>query len=88
LIINDAILKACISGIRGIADTLAAAMASSKPAQPSGPVREEPEPARLRQSQQKGVDMRDMQLRADAERRRRPLPRSPAEARGEIRYWR
>jgi hypothetical protein len=84
LIISDAVLKACISGISGIANTLASAMAASKPERP---VREAPEPPRLRPSQQKGLDMNDLRRAADRERCARRLPRSPEEARGLPRWW-
>jgi len=46
--------------------------ASEAPAAP------EPEPRKLRQSEQKGIDMNDLLRAADAERRRRPLPRKPS----------
>jgi hypothetical protein len=39
---------------------------------------EPPPPRKLRQSEQKGVDMNDLLRAADAERRRRPLPRKPS----------
>ena len=47
--------------------------ASEAPAAP-----EPPEPRKLRQSEQKGIDMNDLLRAADAERRRRPLPRKPS----------
>jgi hypothetical protein len=54
----------------------------------AAPLHPEPEPRKLRQNEQAGVDMNSMLRRADAERRSRRLPRSPEEARGERRYWR
>jgi hypothetical protein len=39
---------------------------------------EPPEPVKLRQSEQKGIDMAAMGRAAQEERRRRPLPRGPS----------
>ena len=77
--IDAAILKRCIDGLKLIADTLgSAAAAASQPALPEPP---EPPPRRLRQSEQVGVDMARLGREAAQERASRPLPRSPEECR-------
>ena len=78
--VSDAILKRCVDGLKSITDMLAASMTA--PSQTTRPSRPEPEePRRKRQSELGGVDMKDLLRQAERERKSRPLPRSPEEAR-------
>ncbi len=79
--LTDAVIARCARGLMAIANTLMAGAT----ARPSRAEPEEPEPPRLRPSQQPGITMDSMMRAADRERKARRLPRSPEEARNP--YW-
>jgi hypothetical protein len=68
--ISNALLNKCIRDLKHVMDTLAsAAAAASAPERPSRP---EPEPRKLRQSQQPGINMNDMIREARAQQPKPP----------------